>query len=255
MLIFGGVFVDFFRSKSFSRWKKETPLFSSSLSWLLSHCCRPLACAHISEKSRFFVSPSRTPNGTRSWLLISQEYLIMITTTGEKTGLRVAEAQDATRGRSLSLNDVHWKEESVYLIRDGEGERERGSERERECGGSEERARQKRGIFTLVWRIREWGRRRRKRRGAFLKRGSQGQSAKKWNKDKGIEGGGRPARGRRRQGKGTIVHLWTGWKSSRLIHGHCSRLVSTAHPFVFHLRLRQRAVLHGSPLSLSPLPS
>lgn len=160
------------------------------------------------------------------------------------SGGRNSRQESALKWRPLkggiSISNQRWGER--------ESERERGRERGSERLWREWRERdKKRGTFTPVWRIRERG-----RRGGILK-GSQGQSAKVKERHRN-EGRWTTDRGRRRRSmEGNNVHLWTGWKSSRRRYGHSDRLISTTRPFVFHLRLRQRAVLHGSPFSpLSP---
>lgn len=105
---------------------------------------RPLGWAHISKRGASS-SPSWTPSRTHSWLLILQKYLI-IRKEWPKIG---CELEDATQGRSLRLNDVHWKEESVYLIRVGERETEGERKREWEAVRGVEKERQKEGHSLL----------------------------------------------------------------------------------------------------------
>lgn len=130
--------------------------------------CRPLGWAHISKRGASS-SPSWSPSRTHSWLLILQKCLIIW-----KEWLKIGcEPEDATQGRSLRLNDVHWKEESVYLIR--VGEREGGREKEGVSGGegSGERERQKEGHSLLSGESE-----REKEEGGGRLKGCQAQSAK-----------------------------------------------------------------------------
>lgn len=211
----------------------------SSLIFELSQCYRPLGWAHISKRGASS-SPSWTPSRTHSWLLILQKYLII-----RKEWLKIGyKAEDATQGRSLRLNDVHWKEESVYLIRAGEREGGREKEGVRDCEGSGERERQKERHSLLsdeseTERERRWG-------GVY--KGGRPR-AQKWKKDTGIE----VDKWKKQPWKENNVHLRFGRKSgNRRRSGHSDRPVSTTCPFVFHHRLRQRAVLHASVRCMNP---
>lgn len=125
------------------------------------------------------------------------------------------------------------------------GERERKRERER---GSERlwrewrRRDKKRDIHSSLANQREGEEgcvrvRRRRRRGDFKRvpgpeRKSERKAGMEMNQWRG------------ETVEGNNVHLRFGWKSSRRRSGHRDRLISTVRPFVFHFRLRQRAVLH-----------
>lgn len=129
---------------------------------------------------------------------------------------------------------------SISNQRWGGCERERGSERVwREWRERDK----KRNIHSRLTNQRE------RKEGAFKR--VQGPKRKSERKT-GMKGGG-PQTGKYEGREGNNVHLWTGWKSGRQRYGLSGGLISTVHPFVFHLRLRQRAVLHRA--SLSPLPS